>query len=176
MGLAGLLTKETADQPTFGDLTGISGEDQGPEMTPDPVPGKPASRTRRKAAMKAAPRASVPVSRASAVKDLTAELEMYAQLAALSISARGDEPCAAALSAQSREIAASIAVLIARSEKLLSIAASGGLIADITRLLMAAWPVASAVRAHHGPGRKETTGDSDALAGFPAYAPAAGSA
>jgi len=175
MGLAGLLTREDPDQLISGDLSAISGEVPGGELTPDPAPGKPAPRTRRKAAMKPAPRSSVPVSRAGMVKDITDEIQMYAQLMAVGISARGDDVCGAALSAQSKEIAAATAVLIARSERLLGLAHSGGLLADITRLLMALWPVATAVRAHHGGKSKEgTTSDSDGLAGFPAYAPSVG--
>ena len=174
MALAGLLADKDSS-PIFSDeFPSNSGGDLSEGMAADPEPGKPAGRTRRKAAMRSpsAPRAGVPASRAAMVKDLAEEFETYGKMVALSLSVRGDEVCAAALSKQSREIAQSLAVLAARSERVLSVMHGGGLLADIVRLGHALLPVVVAVRSHHSGRKEETNGDgSDALAGFPAYAP-----
>jgi hypothetical protein len=174
MALAEMLREESAAEAFNGDFPGITGAENGQNLAPDPEPGKTSTRRSRKAT---APRAAAPreitVSKAVAVRNLTAELEMYAGILALSISARGDEVCGGAISAQSKELASSLAVLIARSEWLLSTVHAGGFIGDVVRVMMAAWPVATAVRAHHSGPRAEGDGSGgDPLAGFAPYTPA----
>ena len=174
MGIAGLLAEDKAAPVFSDDFSGNSGGDLQEGLTADPEPGKTTARTRRKATMKAAPapRASVPVSRSVAVKELSEELQVYGGMAALTISMRGDEVCAAVVSQQSKAIADATAVLIARSERMLSIMHGGGLLADLVRLAQALLPVVKVVRSHHARRGEEPTSDgADALAGFPAFAP-----
>lgn len=167
MGLTQLLDKPKQEEAISGEFPENNGTDLGRELTPDPEPGA-APKKRRSPAMKAAKPRSAASSRTAVIGELTTELETYAKMMALTIAVRGDEVCSAALSSQAHEIASALAVLIARSDRMLSIVHGGGLLADLTKLGMAAFPVVQAVREHHS-GKKETTSDGDSLGAFPAY-------
>lgn len=141
----------------------------GPDLTPDPAPGK--TRTTRKATKSTPPkRAAGGTARADVVADLADELEMLAGLIAMTWAVR-DPICAPVLHSQAREIAVSTAALIARSERLLSMMQGSGLLVDVGRLVIAVTPLVAAVRAHHT-GPKEVTPDApDPLAEYAAYIP-----
>lgn len=173
MALAELLREESDTTQNSGEFPRFSdGEEQG-ELTPDPTPGK-APRKRTRAAAKAPTvRPPAPVSRAVATRNISEELQVYAGMIALTVSARGDQVCSAAISAQSKELADALAALIARSDWLMSTVHSGGLIRDIVKVAMAGWPIVAAVRAHHGGVREGAEGErADDLAGFAPYRPA----
>lgn len=179
MGIADLLdrpsTGDSPDSELSGNSRTISGGfpgDSGPApLSPDPAPGrarKPAKATQPKATAAKARDASITVSKPQVVAEIAEELQMWLGILAASWALR-DPVCAPVLNDQARAIAESVAVLIGRSERLLSLAHGGGLFSDIGRALLAISPVVMVVRAHHVTKTAEEPNSDDALAGYPPF-------
>lgn len=134
------------------------------EFTPDPPPGT------AKPVKPLTPKTAGPVGPALK-KRISAEIEMYIELAAMPIVMR-DPQCGGALHAQAAPIAAAITQILSRypemAHKFLATSAMG----DWLKLAMALQPVGQAVWEHHiTKPLEEVTSDTLDLDAFPVYRP-----
>jgi hypothetical protein len=130
-------------------LTGL--EDLGQD--PAPVVTRSRSRAVKAAAPKRGPgRPTREATRAQQVDKVRAELRMYLELMATGWEMRDPDCAAAATPDRLDTIADRLVAMIARSDSLLAMAGKTGIVGDITALLAATLPIASAVWRAHGPG------------------------
>lgn len=116
------------------------------EYDPDPEPSVPAARGRRK--IRDAVKPSGATINATQRKRLVAELEAYAELAALSVIVR-DPVCGQAVHDQARPVAEALAAILARYPDMASKILGTGMVGDWLKLLMAVKPIVAAVWSHH---------------------------
>lgn len=163
------------------------------DVPPDPAPGQPATRSRRKiGAAPAAPArrtaSTRAPSRATMIRDVEEQIYTWLSLFAAGWSLR-DPICSAPLfepvglpvgdgrvepverlAAMTRHLVA----IIARSDKLLQTLASTGTIGELAKLGVLVWPVLRTVASHHGPngvGHEQLQESADDLAArYPAFA------
>lgn len=139
-------------------------------------PGRPRKTTGAKATTRKAPARGSGgriVSKAALVKQATEEIELFLGLLAGVWSFR-DPECADVGMAAVPDVAKRVAAMVSRSDYLLGLVSSGGLLVEALGLATALKPVVTAVWRAHGPngdghGEREVTWSND---DFPAYSSA----
>lgn len=159
-------------------LDGMEGLDQDPQPAATPVrrgPGRPRKTTTAKATQAKAPARGAGgriVSKAALIKQANEEIGLFLELLAGVWSFR-DPDCAAVAQEAIPDVAKRVANMVARSDYLLRLVSSGGLLIEALGLATALKPVVTAVWRAHGPngdghGEREVTWSNDS---FPAYNP-----